>query len=477
MSSIQSPSSSDITSTLNEAAQSIISGSTNSALDVDQLVKALVNAKVAGPSATLATRQNSDNTTLSAIGKMKSALAALQTALGTLKDGSALKRFTATGDKDKGLTATASTLAVAGTYKIEVKQLATAHKLTSDGVEANEKLGTGTLKVSVGAQSMNIAVDGKNNSLAGIAAAINGAKDNPGVTATIVTGKDGQHLVVSSNKTGKANEVTLSTAGTLDSRLDSTNMHEATPAQDAQALIDGTEVTSASNTLDNAISGLSIRLDSAAENTTQTLTVAPDTDATAGTIRDFVAAYNSFVTTMNSLTSYDPKAAAGSRAGPLLGDSMAQTLKGGLAGIVAGGAAVGGKNYSLLSLGIKLQGDGTLTIDDDKFKAAVKNGDASLKALFNPDTGVAARLDKAITPYAQSSGLIDKRTDAINKDLDGIKKQQDSLQLRITALTKQYNAQFTALNSLMATMNSNQAYLTQLFGGQNSAGALATNHK
>jgi flagellar hook-associated protein 2 len=40
-------------------------------------------------------------------------------------------------------------------------------------------------------------------------------------------------------------------------------------------------------------------------------------------------------------------------------------------------------------------------------------------------------------------------------------------------LTSQYNNQFSALNNLLATTNSNSQYLTQLFGGANSAGTLA----
>ncbi|VVD31194.1 protein of unknown function (plasmid) [Paraburkholderia dioscoreae] len=68
---------------------------------------------------------------------------------------------------------------------------------------------------------------------------------------------------------------------------------------------------------------------------------------------------------------------------------------------------------------------------------------------------------------------MDTETTAINADLTSIASQQTTLAAYTAQLTSQYQAQFTALNTLMATMNNNSQYLTQLFGGTNSAGALA----
>lgn len=53
-------SSTDITTLLSQAGQSIISGATNSSLDVNTLVTTLVNAKTAGQLQTLQTRQTND---------------------------------------------------------------------------------------------------------------------------------------------------------------------------------------------------------------------------------------------------------------------------------------------------------------------------------------------------------------------------------------------------------------------------------
>ena len=106
---------------------------------------------------------------------------------------------------------------------------------------------------------------------------------------------------------------------------------------------------------------------------------------------------------------------------------------------------------------------------------ALQNNQSTVATLFNSTNGVAAQLNTNITSYMSSTGVITTRTNAINTDLTNLTTQKTNLTEYQTQLTSMYTAQFTALNTLMATMNSNQQYLTQLFGGTNSAGALATN--
>jgi flagellar hook-associated protein 2 len=89
--------------------------------------------------------------------------------------------------------------------------------------------------------------------------------------------------------------------------------------------------------------------------------------------------------------------------------------------------------------------------------------------------GIAAQLDDNMTSYTPSGGVIQNRTDTINVDLTSLTNQQTTLTAWKAQLTSPYIAQFTALDTLMATMNNNSLYLTQLFGGTNSAAAVATN--
>ncbi|WP_409364259.1 flagellar filament capping protein FliD [Burkholderia sp. Bp9143] len=487
-------------SALQQAAQSIISGSTgNSSMDVNSLVTALVNAKTAGQSGALTAKQTSDKTQISALGTLSSALSALQAGLSSLSDGTMLSKFSATAS-GSGLTATAGAGAAAGSYSINVAQIATSQSLTSGGFNATKALGTGTLTIGLGSQSMNVTIDGSNNTLSGIAAAINSASGNPGVTAAVITDSSGNaHLMLNSSSTGAANVINVSvgnlqndaglsslgvtsTAGTGAGTSTITSSGaiawtQSTAAQNASFTIgatNGIPVTSATNSVTTAISGVTLNLTSAAVGTTQTLTVAKDTSSQATAITNFVNLYNTLVTTMTTLSSFD-KTQSASAQGPLLGDSTLNTIRNTLGSVVSNGVRSGNTSTSLASIGITLQADGTLQTDTTKLNSALQNNPTTITTLFASGTGVAAQLNTDITSYVSSTGIIATRTAALNKDLTSISTQQTALSAYAAQLTSQYQAQFTALNTLMATMNNNQQYLTQLFGGSNSQGAMSAN--
>lgn len=485
-------------SQVQQAAQSIISGSTgNSTMDVATLVSALVNAKTAGQTAALKAKQTSDTTVLSAYGALSSALNALQAAIKNLSDGTLLSTFGATAS-GKGLDPKAGAGAVAGSYTIDVAQIAASQSLSSAAFDATARLGTGKLTIAVGGKSMDVTIDSTNNTLSGIANAINKAANNPGVTATIVTGTGGAHLVLRSVATGAANTIDVSTSGVEnDNGLSSLGVtstpgadgaastivssdankawRQSEGAQDARFTIGGIEASSSTNAVTSAISGVTLNLSSAAAGTTQTLTIAPDTTAQNTAITNFANLYNTVVTTINSLSSYDKSSKTG---GALLGDSTLMTIKNSLASIIGGGVGSGSSAVGLASIGIALKGDpadGTLVIDSKKLSASLTGSPAQIATLFNSTNGIGVKLNKSITDFVKTGGIIDTRSTALNADLKSITAQQTTLANYSAQLTKQYQNQFTALNTLMATMNNNSQYLTALFGGSKSAGALATN--
>jgi flagellar hook-associated protein 2 len=240
--------------------------------------------------------------------------------------------------------------------------------------------------------------------------------------------------------------------------------------------VDGTAGTSSSNTVTNAIQGVTLNLTAAAigipAGTAQTLTVARDTSSATTAINNFVNLYNTLVTTYGQLASFDNSKAKGSQGGPLLGDSMFNTIKSTLSGIISGGVKNGSSTVSLGTVGITLKADGTLTTDSTKLANALTSNPAGVAALFNSTTGVAAKMTTSLNSFLGTGGLIANNQDPLNADLKSITTQQDTLASYAAQLTHQYQAQFTALNTVMSTMNKNSQYLTQLFGGANSAGAL-----
>lgn len=474
MTTTNATSSTDISTLLAQAAQSIISGSTKSSLDVNSLVSSLVTAKTIGQSTTISNKQSLDTTELSAVAQLKSALSSLQTALSGLADGSALSTFTATASGTGGITATTTTGAAAGNYAINVTSVASANKISSQAFTSSSVIGAGTLTVNVGSgTAMNLTVT-SGQSLTDIASAINKSPNNPGVSASVITAQDGQHLVVTSNATGAANNVSITTSGTLNANLASSTFTNR-PGTDAVLTIDGNPVQSSSNTITNALSGVTLTLSAAAAtapNNTQTLTIANDTTASTKAITDFANAYNSYITAEKSLSSFDSTAASGSQAGPLLGDAMLLGLNGGLASLVSGGVSAGGKTYSLSAIGLDLQPDGTISVDNAKLSSAVTSNDPAVAALFNSTNGIGQTMNSFVNTYTQTNGILDTRTAALTADQKDLTDQATQLQAYQDSLTAQYNAQFTALNTLMTQMQNNTNYLNQLFGGNGSAGTL-----
>jgi flagellar hook-associated protein 2 len=489
---------------LQEAAQGMIGGATgNSTLDVQSLVTALVSSKTAGQIAALTTEATNDNTQISALGSLSAMLSELQVSLAPLYGGSFLTSFTATAS-GTGLTASAGTGAVAGTYSVDVSQIATAQSISSAAFNSTDAaaMGSGTLTISVGGKSMNLNVNSSNDTLSGIAAAIQQSNNNPGISATVVNGSDGAHLVLSSTATGAANTISVSVSNTTSgsplnslgvtttAAVDSTPGSESTIstgngwtqsayAQDAEFTINGTAATSATNTVTTALTGVTLNLTAAAIDTTgkspQTVTVAADTSAQASDIETFVSDYNSVVSTISSLTAFNSSGSAGSQGGPLLGDSTVNIISDALGNIVSGSVSANGVTATLASIGISLNADGTLTLDQNTMNTALANDPSQVSALFNLTNGVGAQLNNSVNTFTASDGILAQRTAVFSSDLTNVKTQSTALTAYEAQLTSQYTAEFTSLQSLMATTQNDTQYLTQLFGGSDSAGALATN--
>ena len=439
-----------------------------SGLPVDDLVTKLVAAKSA-PQQQQITNQAADaNTQLSGLGQISAALSALQSAMASISDGSAFSARSINSSDTDILNATTSGTAVGGTYKIEVTQLASALKASSGAFEKNSTtVGTGTLSITVGGKTMDLSIDSKNNSLASIRDAINKASDNPGVSATIVTGTDGAHLVLSGTRTGAANGFVVSSSGgdgglaalDYDAAAGSGNaLTVITAAQDAKYSIDDVDGHSAGNSVSGAIDGLTLNLVASGQTT---LTVANDPSKGSSALSNLVNTYNSFVGIYQNLTKYD---ATSGTAGAMIGDATINGINSTLSRLV-GGVANG---TSLAALGISLQVDGTLKLDNDKLTQAMSDGGKLASQLFGGDTGLAAQLNGQLDQWVGTNGTLAGRTSSISQQLSALKDQQSTLDSRMADLTARYQAQFTALDTLMSKLNSTSSYLQQQFDALNN---------
>jgi flagellar hook-associated protein 2 len=257
---------------------------------------------------------------------------------------------------------------------------------------------------------------------------------------------------------------------------DSGNWKQSVAGQDAHLSISGMQVASPSNIVTSAIDGLTLNLSAdAVSSSPQTLTIAQDVTDQKTAIGAFVTAYNNFVTTAASFTGFDKTKKAGSQGGVLLGDATMNAIRNTLSGAMSGGLKEGAGAANLAGIGITFQKDGTLKTDDLTLTNALTNNSTGVAALFNSKTGLAASLNTSLTSFLKTGGTLDTHSNALTTDIKSLTDQQTQLTDYTDKLTKGYNAQFTALNRIMTQMANNGDYLTALFGGKNSAGALASN--
>jgi flagellar hook-associated protein 2 len=390
-----------------------------SGLDINSLVTKLMETEQT-PLKALAKKEADYQAKLTAYGTLKSSFASFQTAAKGLSSTSKFSTAKASAADATILAANASSIAKPGSYSVEVTKLAQSHKIASGTfADPATAIGTGTITIDFGTYndgvdtlpgtsddsftvnadktSKSITISSTNNSLSGIRDAINEA--SAGVTASILNDGDGYRLVLSSNDSGKANSLRVlvsgDSAGTNVDALglsqlayDPTktagtgkNLAEKIAAQNAELTIDGIAVSKSTNSISDAISGVTLNLLKKSEAATPTtVTVARDPANVKTAVEGFVKAYNDMAATMKDLGGYDFKTQKG---GLLQGDATLRGLQSQARSILTqrleyadGGVA------SLADIGISFQRDGTLSINNNQLVSVLADPTKNVAGLF-----------------------------------------------------------------------------------------------
>jgi flagellar hook-associated protein 2 len=451
--------------------------SSSTVLDVPTLVSQLM-AVERQPIDKLNTQISSYQTKISTFGTLSGLVSSFQTAVQGLN--ASLQNYSATASDSSVFSASAASTASAGTYSLSVSKLAQAQNLVAAGQASDSSAissTASTVTFTVGGTSTDVQI-AAGATLQDIRTAINAA--NLGVTATIVNDGSGTpyRLALTANATGASNaisSITVQAGGdtSINSLLAynptanppaSVTMTQSVAAQDAAFTLNGIAITSASNTVGNAIQGVTITL----KNTTATpatLTVARDTGAINTAASGFVDAYNALTSQLRSRSAYG---SATSAAPALAGDGTVRLMLDQLRGIFTTPASGGTLTY-LSQVGITSRTDGSLTLDSSKLNSAMASNFSDVSNLFSSASGFATRLDAWATSVVQAGGLIDTRTKSLNTSIQGYNDQISRLEVRMTALQKQYTTTYSNLNMLLSNMNATSAYLTSQFSKGTSA--------
>jgi flagellar hook-associated protein 2 len=244
----------------------------------------------------------------------------------------------------------------------------------------------------------------------------------------------------------------------------------AQAAANAQATINGIAVSSATNSLDGVIDGITFNL---GKVTTQPVTVniTRNTDAIKTRVAAFVSAYNDLNSFLAQATHYD---AASKQAALLQGDGTTTSIQNQLHTLVGQKSGASTTFATLSSIGVQLQKDGSLKLDDTAFANAVANLPQLTKALSNVDATVASNngfgkiFSNWTTALLASNGSLPGKTKAIQDRIASNQKDQDTMNDRLTATEARLRAQYSALDTTMSQANALAKYVTQQFYFNNS---------
>jgi len=434
------------------ASSSILSALSSSGLgtgqgiDVASTVATLI-ANLRGPEQVWQTQQQMLQVQSSALSQLNSEVSALSNAVNNLSDTSGtINAHTVTSSQPGLVTASVTNTTPTGTHTVVVNSLATTASYYSDPVASSSTaIATGTFTIQVGTgAATTITVDNTNNTLDGLAAAINNL--NIGVSASVINDANGARLTLVSNAPGAANDLTVTNeAGGL-------NFNKGSSGANASLTVDGVPISSASNVVTGVVAGLTLNLVGADPNTQVQVGVTPDSTTIAKAVTDFVDAYNAVIQDLNSQFTFNTTT---NSAGPLASDAAARMVHSQLlSAMTYNGTSTSGLN-TLAAMGVSMNNDGTLTVDNAALSNAISSNYAGVQSFFHNSAGTGF----ADTLQAQLNSLTDPTQGAFYVDINGLNSQQQSFQDQIdnfevyiasekTMLTAQYTQVDLALRQL-----------------------------
>ncbi|MCK3833426.1 flagellar filament capping protein FliD [Pseudomonas fluorescens] len=445
-------------------ASSTISGP-GSGYDTQAIVKALVGAEQAPKQQQITNEQKTATVQLSAVGSIKTALEAYQAAITKLNNPSAFNGLAASSSEEKNAKVTLGDGASSGKYVLQVDNLATASKVTTavnaEGAsgKANTTDEDQTLTINQSGKSFDVVIPG-GATLQQVRESINTQLSSQGISANVLSDSNGARLVLTSTNMGEGTDITLSGDSQLASGYD-----KGTPPTNAKYSIDGIAMSSSSNKITSAISGVTLELlDTIDVKKPTTITVASNTDTLKTSVQSFVSAYNTLMTAINTQTKVTATGdASTTTAGALTGDaSMRQLVNSLRSELVSGSGA--GTMTSLAQMGITTdQKTGLLSLDDKTWDKAVVKGAGDIAKLFTGDTGLITRMNKATKSYVGTTGTLATRATDLNNKLTDLTKETTDLTRRMDALQKSLTAKYTAMDTMIAQINaSSSSILTTL---------------
>ena len=424
-------------------------------IDVQGLVKSLVGSQTAPKQAQIDSQTKTSTAQLTSIGKIQAALDAFRGALDTMTKTVNFSGLSSTLSNDKLATVTLGPGAAAGNFTLGVTQLATASKVSTAVIPGGP---TAVVNSGVSATVFTVSQSGKNYSvsvppggtLQQVRDSLNSQYGNAGLSANILTDSNGSRLVVTSSTTGVGSDITFKGSSGLDTGA---TVVGSAP-QNAIYNLDGSPQESKSNTLPDAISGVSITLTGVSgTDAPSTIKVSANSATLKSAVKGFTDTYSALVKAVNAETQVTTNADGSVTPGPLTGDSSVRSMMASIRNVM-NSVTGSGSFSSLAQFGVTTdQTAGTLSVSDVAFdKAALTNG-SDINSIFTGPNGLLASLTNATANFALSkTGVFAEKSSTLQDNLKDLTNQQTALNTRSDALTASLTLKYNAMDSLVAQL-------------------------
>jgi flagellar hook-associated protein 2 len=464
-------------------------------LDTDSIVKDLMALERA-PLERVEAKKAAETKRLEAFAQFKSKLDGLKEAVGEMTVSSQIRSTSVSLSSEKAFTATTTSGAL-GSYNISVAQLSQVQKTVTDGFSSSTDslFGTGTLTVN----GTEIAISAENNSITGLAASINALSETTGVKASIIndgSASNQYHLVFSGQDANSSFTITSDLVDETPAPI-AFNTTNVQTAQQAVAFIDGIKVISNTNTITDAISGVTLDLNSVSSTSysgtpvtgvdpwawadppvydSARMDVKADTGALKEKVTSFVSAYNDVMdwilsgysefggtdTVAGDTTDSEEEALLGS---VLRGDSTINSMKRQLQNMLTETVNNSGSFQILSEIGISTNLNGTLKQDNTKLDAALAGNYDDMVSLLSGDEQTAGVMkgfnSLLLNMTSGSTGMYATKKSAFDSSSKRFDRQIEQMELRLTKREGALRAQFSAMEQLVSSLNAQGDFLTQ----------------
>ncbi|HWE00991.1 MAG TPA: flagellar filament capping protein FliD [Tepidisphaeraceae bacterium] len=281
-----------------------------------------------------------------------------------------------------------------------------------------------------------------------------------GAGATIVndgSGSNAYHLAITALNSGRDGRIVI------DGGTTSLKTQNIVNAQDATVFYGGSNsgnsllLTSSTNQLTGVIPGVTVQIQGAGQ---ASLNVALDPSGISTQLQNFTTTFNGLVNEIGTLTQWDTTT---NQAGLLLGDGAVQDIQAQL--YTAFNSVVNGGQFKLLSdVGLTVNGDGTITFDQDTFNAAYAANPTGVQNLFTQTgTGIGTVIDKSLGELVDPvNGSITREESTISLQVQGFNDQITDLNTLLDDQRNTLEEQFANMEVVLAGLQSQGAALASI---------------